>query len=471
MASGITLVQGITAIPGGSGSFNSAVAIRSASATSLSVGPNGATNPVFNVDSSTTNAAAGWGIVGAAAAGTPVLTVISSGTNEGGTIQSKGTGTLNLGSAGQGAVNIRTNGTSRIAINTTGSVITFSPATVSTSTGGHYVFNSAADTNMTGGTDSRVVSMDMSSTRQHASNTAVALDTGLHLLAPTIAYATSGGVTTNAATLYINAAPTAGTNATITSSWGILSLGKAGITTTDTTTTSTLFTQVAGTAYNALDWQPAADTSGVRFAVAGIAQHSTANSITNPGHIGGVLGYAYKNNATGTDDLIIGVEGRVGAVAGAVTSAAAVTATFDTNTENAGTITIGVGFYMPDQSDDGHISAKFSYFSDDPDWTMRQDGPALFNNSFSLDTTITSAGTTGNQTINKPTGTVNFAAGASSLTVTNSLCSANSIVICSVRTNDSTALIKNVVPASGSFVIRLNANATAETSVGFWVIN
>lgn len=85
--------------------------------------------------------------------------------------------------------------------------------------------------------------------------------------------------------------------------------------------------------------------------------------------------------------------------------------------------------------------------------------------------TNTTAGTTGAQTINKVSGTVNFAAGASSLVVTNSLVTANSLVFCTVRTNDSTAVIKNVVPTSGSFTIRLSATATAETSVGFFVIN
>lgn len=85
--------------------------------------------------------------------------------------------------------------------------------------------------------------------------------------------------------------------------------------------------------------------------------------------------------------------------------------------------------------------------------------------------TVTAGGTTGAQTINKVSGTVNFAAGASSLIVTNSLVTANSLVFCTVRTNDSTAVIKNVVPTSGSFTIRLSATATAETSVGFFVIN
>lgn len=96
---------------------------------------------------------------------------------------------------------------------------------------------------------------------------------------------------------------------------------------------------------------------------------------------------------------------------------------------------------------------------------LRTDG------KFALLATNTAAGTTGAQTINKPSGTVNFAAAATSLVVTNSLCTASSIVFAVIRTNDATAVIKNVVPAAGSFTITLNAAATAETSVGFFIIN
>lgn len=89
----------------------------------------------------------------------------------------------------------------------------------------------------------------------------------------------------------------------------------------------------------------------------------------------------------------------------------------------------------------------------------------------SYSATNTAAGTTGAQTINKPSGTVNFAAGATTLVVTNNLVTTSSIVFAVVRTNDTTATIKNVVPAAGSFTITLSAAATAETSVGFLVIN
>jgi len=88
-----------------------------------------------------------------------------------------------------------------------------------------------------------------------------------------------------------------------------------------------------------------------------------------------------------------------------------------------------------------------------------------------LTATNTPAGTTGNQTINRPSGTVNIAAAGTTITVTNSLVTTSSIVFATIRTNDATAVIKNVVPAAGSFTINLNAAATAETSIGFFVIN
>jgi hypothetical protein len=87
------------------------------------------------------------------------------------------------------------------------------------------------------------------------------------------------------------------------------------------------------------------------------------------------------------------------------------------------------------------------------------------------DSTITPSGTTGNQTINKPSGTVNIAAAGTTVTVTNSLVSTSSIVIAVVRTNDTTAYIKNVVSGTGSFDINLGAAATAEVSIGFIVNN
>lgn len=85
--------------------------------------------------------------------------------------------------------------------------------------------------------------------------------------------------------------------------------------------------------------------------------------------------------------------------------------------------------------------------------------------------TITPAGTTGNQTINKPSGSVNFAAASSSLVVTNSIVTANSFIFVNINTNDTTLNYVWAMPTAGSFTIFGNSGATAETKVRFLVVN
>ncbi len=89
----------------------------------------------------------------------------------------------------------------------------------------------------------------------------------------------------------------------------------------------------------------------------------------------------------------------------------------------------------------------------------------------SLQATNTAAGTTGAQTIDKPTGKVNFAAAATSLVVTNALCTAASIVWPTMLTNDTTARDVWAVPTAGSFTIYMDPPPTAEVAVGFLVLN
>ncbi len=89
---------------------------------------------------------------------------------------------------------------------------------------------------------------------------------------------------------------------------------------------------------------------------------------------------------------------------------------------------------------------------------------------FQVTKTITTPGTTGNQTINKLAGRVNIAAGGTTVTVTNSFVTANSIVLAVPATADATARVTNVVPGTGSFVINTVA-VTGETAFNFMVIN
>ena len=85
--------------------------------------------------------------------------------------------------------------------------------------------------------------------------------------------------------------------------------------------------------------------------------------------------------------------------------------------------------------------------------------------------TITAGGTTGAQTINKTAGSVNFAAAATSLVVTNSFVDANSVILATVATDDTTMKSVAAVASAGSFTLHANAGATAETRVNWVVVN
>ena len=88
-----------------------------------------------------------------------------------------------------------------------------------------------------------------------------------------------------------------------------------------------------------------------------------------------------------------------------------------------------------------------------------------------LSRTITSAGTTGAQTINRTAGQVNLAAGQQTLVVTNNKAAADSLIIPFIMTDDATAKSVIVTRAAGSFTFKTNAAATGEVALGFVVLN
>lgn len=90
---------------------------------------------------------------------------------------------------------------------------------------------------------------------------------------------------------------------------------------------------------------------------------------------------------------------------------------------------------------------------------FRQDG------TFALDRTLIAGGTTGAQTINKAAFSVNFAAAATSLVVTNSVVATTSGATCQVMTNDTTMKHVQAVAGSGTLTLYPDAAPTAETKV------
>lgn len=86
--------------------------ITDATSSALAVGANGATNPAFLIDNSTSSVATGLKITGAAAGSAVALAVISSGTNEGATFSPKG------------AENIKINGQKAPIVSGSGATVT-----------------------------------------------------------------------------------------------------------------------------------------------------------------------------------------------------------------------------------------------------------------------------------------------------------------------------------------------------------
>lgn len=81
------------------------------------------------------------------------------------------------------------------------------------------------------------------------------------------------------------------------------------------------------------------------------------------------------------------------------------------------------------------------------------------------------AGVTGAVTQNSATGQVQFAAAATSLVVTNSQCTANSIIIPFLAATDATAVLGSVVAAAGSFTLNMKAAPTGTVKVNWHLSN
>lgn len=124
----------------------------------------------------------------------------------------------------------------------------------------------------------------------------------------------------------------------------------------------------------------------------------------------------------------------------------------------------------------GVISTGGSELYLSPTLGIRTDGGAAytigsggsgFNGYFAQ---YTNTATVGPVVINKPSGRVNMASGAASVVVTNSLVTADSHVLVTRRTNDTTALLSYVTSTAGSFTIFAAAAATANTAFDFFVV-
>ncbi len=190
--------------------------ITSASATSLVIGPNGATNPMLTIDSSTSTAADGLKITGAAAGSGVTITTTSSGANAPLTINTIGTGNMTLNAQGTNLL-LRVANTTKITL--ASAATTFALSASGTASTVRYSFTGAADTTLTASAEAPSTYFNLGQTRQHATG-ALTLQRDFRITGSTHS-AVGASTITDAATFSVDGGPLAGTNATITNSHGL----------------------------------------------------------------------------------------------------------------------------------------------------------------------------------------------------------------------------------------------------------
>lgn len=191
--------------------------VASTSANSLVIGPNGATNPVLKVDSSTASQATGIQIVGAAAGTSPMIQSTSSGANEGIIVSPKGNGNIAL-TANNATSLIQFNLNSGTRASFVSHQMSFSPSFHSTAAA-RFLYTSPADTTL-GGSESLNVHYNLANTRSRTSGATVALQRDFRISPTTWSFG-SAGIITNVAAFSVDGPPIAGANATLTNSHGI----------------------------------------------------------------------------------------------------------------------------------------------------------------------------------------------------------------------------------------------------------
>lgn len=163
-------------------------------------------------------------------------------------------------------------------------------------------FAPGASTNQTLSTEINFIKFDMSSTTQWAAG-AITSERAFYIAAPTLAF-TGASTVTNAATVYIDQAPQAGTNATITNAYALwvdsgLCRFDGGITFSSFTQGSVLFAGSGGalTENNAsLFWDNAIQS--LQITSTGVGKDQSALTITYPVSSGGTGTNAFRIKRT-----------------------------------------------------------------------------------------------------------------------------------------------------------------------------
>jgi hypothetical protein len=274
----------------------------------FSAGPNGATNPVFNVNSSSA-AVNGIEVQGRGTGFGSIISAIGADTNVGLNVQSKGTGnlTLNAGNGGSGTVNIQNN-SSTVASFGSGRFIMTPPA-VTTSTLPRILYTQAADTGLTASTEARIVHFNGGAAVRTHLGGSYAKQSDFVFTGGSDAF-TASSTMTNAATIEVQPKtcgtfciatnlheiylPTSAITGSVTNSFAITAEAQTGA-------TNNYAAQLIGPSLVG----PLISTN-TKFTAAGCSNSST---------IGGAAAGQFTSGTTGTCTVTISINGATGATA------------------------------------------------------------------------------------------------------------------------------------------------------------
>lgn len=220
-------ITGVGTLASGNHAITGTLTVTSTSATAATFGPNGTTNPAFNIDCSVASAATGFTLQSKAAGGGLTMTVTSSGTNEGFTIVSKGTGTAGITGGSSVQLSISTGVSIQASTNQISLTNPSRNATANTGLLYTLVASGTGGNSLTGGSEVNAVYLNLSATQTHASTTAITTQRDIRVNPSTHAYQTASGTITDAMGLSIDGAPIAGTNCNITTSHALHIGGRA----------------------------------------------------------------------------------------------------------------------------------------------------------------------------------------------------------------------------------------------------
>ena len=188
--------------------------ITSTSANALTVGPNGATNPVLQVDSSTASVANGLKITGTAAGSGVKLESISTAANEDIILGTKGTSSsvkLQVGASNKYVATAQNH--------------TFSVSATGTASTVRFGYTGANDINLTASAEAPSTYFNLGQIRQHATGT-MSLQRDFRITPSTHSFVGASALS-NMHGFTVDGAPIAGTNATVTNASAIYSPGNA----------------------------------------------------------------------------------------------------------------------------------------------------------------------------------------------------------------------------------------------------